>query len=246
MSKIVTIIPIVSGNGGKYITTNLGHYFKELNPNSKVAIVDFDVRNPYLAESLNNDEIHGIDNLIDKIDGNLLNEKLFAENMVVLKNGVHLFKGTKLVNQYKIFNKKHATTIIEFLRKMYDISFISTVAETDNALSIYAIHEADEILLVGRNNYSNLKAIDRVLKIINNYKKTDIVRIIYNMYTTNSKASLTEIVKNNNITGIGFVEYEEDTIDNQNLINTGLKIFKSKNKFDDNFKEIVKNHFIKG
>ena len=67
-AKVITVYPIVTGNGAKFITTNLANTLKEEYPDKKIALVDFDLKHPYLAHTLSEfDEVHGIDNLIEKI-----------------------------------------------------------------------------------------------------------------------------------------------------------------------------------
>ena len=124
--KLFVCMPVMVGNGSKYIATNLAHYTKKLYPDKKVALVDFDFINPYLAEKLSlHDNIHGIDNLTDKIDGNFLDNHLFTENMVKLKNGVELLKGTKLTHNLDLIKKHHIEKILELLRSLYDFVFIA-------------------------------------------------------------------------------------------------------------------------
>ena len=139
--KMFVCMPIVIGNGSKYIATNLSHYTKILYPTKKVALVDFDFKNPYLAERLSlHDTIHSIDNLIDKIDGNFLNETLFFENMIKLKNGVDLLKGTKITHNVKLIQKNHIEKIISILKNNYDYVFM-TVSNEVLAGTVYGLFE---------------------------------------------------------------------------------------------------------
>lgn len=239
MGKLSVILPIVPGNGGKYLTTSLANAYISTK-GGKVAIADFDVKNPYLAHALIEDRVHGVDNLIDKIDSNLLDETLFTENMVKLKNGVELLKGTKLIGRHKIFNKKHAETILKFLRNSYTQTFVSITPDTDNAFTVCAIFEADEIVLVSRNNISTIHSFDRVINIVNNYKKTEEpIKLIHNMYLQGSKNDVSQLITRYGISVLGAIEYDEATIDNINILGSGLKIFKNKNKNEEQLKTII-------
>lgn len=238
--KTIILLPIVSGNGSKYLTTALANSYKELNKNKKVAIVDFDVKNPYLASSLTNDNIHGIDTLINKIDGDILTKNLFMENMIHLKNNVDLLQGTKLFNSYEVFKKNHIEEILSMLNDCYDIVFISLSSEFDNYLSACSLVKADDIFMVARNNQSTAKAFERTTKIVKNYSNGNIKTII-NMYTNSNKIDISQISKKFNINIAGIVEYDENTIDNVNIGESLLGFFKTKNKNDENFKKILTN-----
>jgi MinD-like ATPase involved in chromosome partitioning or flagellar assembly len=242
-ARITTIYPVITGNGAKFIATNLAYYFKLENPEKRVALVDFNLKHPYLAHALTtHDEVHGIDNLIDKIDGNLLTDELFIENMVVMRNNVEVLKGTKLIGKHKVFSEKHIKTIIKHLRNIYDEVFIAVAPEVDNAGTVYGLHEADTVVMVVKNNIANVKSTPRALEIINHYKKSSQpVKLVYNMYTSTS-SDLSQFIKENNIEVIGLVEFDENAIDNMDLNrNQGMKIFKSKSKNQDVFVNMVKS-----
>lgn len=242
-AKIITVYPIVSGNGAKFIATNVAHYLKEENPASKVALVDFNLKQPFLAHALTtHDEIHGIDNLIDKIDSNLLTNDLFAENMVQMKDRVEVLKGTKMIGKHKVFTEHHMQAMIEYLRRLYDVVVIAVSPEVDNAGTVMALHETDEVVMVARNNIANEKNASRALSIINHYKKSSQpIKMVYNMYTSGTSV-LADFVKTNNIQVIGLVEFDEEAIDNRNLNGAQtIKFFKQKSKNQEVFENIVKS-----
>lgn len=241
--KTIVLLPIVSGNGSKYLTTALANSYKELNKSKRVAIVDFDVKNPYLANALTNDEVHGIDTLIDKIDGDILSENLFMENMIKLKNDVDLLKGTKFFNSYEVFEKKHAEKILSMLDSIYDVVFISLSSDFDNYLSACALVKADSVLMVARDNQSSLKSFERMAEIVRNYSNGDLKTVI-NMYTGNSKVDISQTSKKVGIEIAGTVEYDENTIDNVNIGGTIVGgLFRNKKKNEDNLKEILTKLF---
>lgn len=242
-ARIITVYPIVSGNGAKFIATNIAHYLKGAHQTKKVALVDFNLKQPYLAHALTtHDDIHGIDNLIDKIDGNLLTDELFVENMVMMKNNVEVLKGTKLIGKHKVYTEKHMKTIIEHLRNIYDYAIIAVAPEVDTAGTVYGIHEANNIIMVGRNNVANKKTAFHALDMIKQYAKSpEPISMVYNMHTFNS-SDLSVFAKDSGIEVMGLVEYDENAIDNQDLNgNQGVKFFKSKSKNQDAFTNIVKS-----
>lgn len=242
-AKMIAIYPIVAGNGAKFIGTNIAHSLKVANPTKKVALVDFNLKQPFLAHALStHDEIHGIDNLIDKIDGKHLTNELFIENMVMLKNNVEVLKGTKMFGKHKVFTEKHMKSIIEHLRNIYDYVIMVVSPEADNAGTVYGLHEADSVIMVGRNNVANAKLASRGLAIVNQYKRTtEPVQLIYNLHTSNS-THLSEFVKDSNLNVLGLIEYDESAIDNLDLNGgQGVKFFKSKSKNQDAFANMAKN-----
>lgn len=242
-ARMITVYPIVSGNGAKFVGTNIAHYIKGVNPTKKVALVDFDMKQPYLAHALStHDNIHGIDNLIDKIDGNLLTNELFIENMVMLKNNVEVLKGTKLIGKHKVFTEKHMKAVIGHLKDIYDYIIVAVSPEVDNAGTVFGLHEADNIIMVARNNVANAKSAYRALEIINQYNKTnEPIKMVYNMYAS-GLSDLTNFVKENNLEVTGLIEYDDSAIDNLDLnANQSVKFFKSKSKNQEVFTNLVKS-----
>ena len=241
--KLFVCMPVMVGNGSKYIATNLAHYTKKLYPDKKVALVDFDFINPYLAEKLSlHDNIHGIDNLTDKIDGNFLDNHLFTENMVKLKNGVELLKGTKLTHNLDLIKKHHIEKILELLRSLYDFVFIA-VSNKVTSGTVYGLFEADEIVLVAKNNYSNYREINKTLKLISNYKNDKSnIHLVVNQYTEISEVNFSEFVKDNIIKEIELVPYNEATFDNSNIEKNIIQSmsFFNKKKDSDRLEDLTK------
>jgi MinD-like ATPase involved in chromosome partitioning or flagellar assembly len=242
-AKLITVYPMVSGNGAKFVGTNIAHFLKVAHPTKKIALVDFNMKQPYLAHALTtHDEIHGIDNLIDKIDGNHLTDELFIENMVMLKNNVEVLKGTKMIGKHKVFTEKHMKAFVEHLKSIYDYVIAVVSTDVDNAGTVYGIHEADTVIMVGRNNVANAKSAYRALGVVSQYKKSsEPIKMVYNMHTSGS-SDLAEFVKDTELEVIGLVEYDDGAIDNLDLNgNQGVKFFKAKSKNQDAFTNMVKN-----
>lgn len=241
-TKIVTIVPIVSGNGAKFVATNLAYYTKLAQAKKKIALLDFNLKQPFLAQLLTvQDEIHGLDNLIDKIDGNMLNESLFLENMVKTKQDIDVLKGTKMLGKHKLFQPTHFQAILDLAKEIYDLILIAVSPDSDNAGTVIGIHEADKIILTARNNSANVTMAPYTVAMVNQYKQTqESLKIIYNMQSTYS-ADLTEFVKQNGIEVLGALEFDENSVDNINLSGQGGRLFRQKNKNHDTFSTIAKN-----
>lgn len=220
MARIITFYPVVQGVGCKYTATGFAFMITQMNPKARVALVDFDFKNPYLAENLSNqDKVHGIDNLISKIDGNFLTNELFKENMIKIPGIFDLLKGTELVGRDHLITKKHIDKIIEFLQMNYDYIIIAVSPNPDNAGTVYGLYNADDIVMVTRINhacYLNLsKATDIVMQYARGPKR---INLIYNMYTENYHIQFSQAIIDNNLVVIGALPYDESTIDNHNIV----------------------------
>lgn len=223
-TKVITFYPVTQGVGCKYTATGFAFILTQLYPKAKVALVDFDFKNPYLAANLaSHDNVHGIDNLISKIDGNFLTEALFKENMIKLPELFDLLKGTELIGRDHLITKRHIDKIMEMLRSHYDYVVIAVAPSADNAGTVYGLYEADEVVMVTRINHACFSNIGKATNIVNSYKKTPKrIKLVYNMYSDNFHIDFTKITTDNNLEVIAGLPYDEGTIDNHN-ISTGLQ-----------------------
>lgn len=240
--KIFVCLPVVVGNGSKYIATNLAHYTKLMYPSKSVALIDFDFRHPHLAERLSlQDTTHGIDNLTDKIDGKFLSPELFFENMIILKSGVHLLKGTKITHNVSLIKKHHVEEIMKILKENYDYVFISTTNEA-LAGTVYGLFEATDVVLVTRNNYSNFKEFEKALTLANHYRSsTSNLHLIINQYAESSDVVFNELFGESSFKNIELVPYNEETFDHNDLDKNKIvsKMFKGKNQSQEIFQGIL-------
>jgi len=240
ISKIITFYPVVQGVGCKYTATGFAFILAQMNPKAKVALVDFDFKNPYLAANLaTHDTVHGIDNLISKIDGNFLTDELFRENMIRLPDVFDLLKGTELVGRDHLITKRHIDKIIEMLRSNYDYIIIAVSPMNDNAGTVYGLYEADEVVMVTKINQACFSNISKATTIINSYKKSPKrIKLVYNMYTDNFHIDFTQTTIANNLEVIAGLPYDEATIDNHNISTGGLG--KITNKISVKYNEMLK------
>lgn len=243
--KIIVCYPVVTGNGAKFTATNLAMAYKKKFTNAKIALVDFDFKNPYLALSMtDNDKVHGIDNLIDKIDAESLTKELFKENMVTV-NDVDILKGTKLIGRDHLITKKHIMTIIDFLKELYDYILIAVSPDVDNSGTVYAISEANEILLIIKNNLNNYMKLSQAVNIVETYKSMrEDAKVIYNMYLPNNRVSFNQLFDEYYLKVVGIVHIIPEAIDNNNFaglagLNSKLPLGKGKQDVLDNYEDIV-------
>lgn len=240
--KIVVTYPVAQGVGGKFVTTNVASVYKERYPEKKVALVDFDFKAPYLAGYLtDNDKIHGIDNLIEKIDGGFLDEELFMENMVKMDNGIELLKGTKLRNNHYFIEPKHIQEIIQHLRNSYDAVFVAISSVHDNAGTTTALFEADELLMVSRNDFTCFTLAENALEIVNHYKKEDVpLKWVYNQFNDASNMDFNTFIGENGLQVVGIIPFNKESIDNRDLKGKAFNLIKRKRQATP-FDEVVDN-----
>ena len=246
VGKIFAITSVVQGNGAKYVTTNLAFEFQKKYKDSKVLLVDFDFENPYLAyEYTKNDKVHGIDNIINSISGEGLSLEIFKENIVNTSINLDVLKGTKFLDRHKNFTKEVIETILELAKSIYDYIFVVINNNAKNAGTVYSLMNADELILITKNNYSNMEKINKVIKTLSiYYKKQKEILMIYNMKNHNAKAEVNSNLTDSNVKIIGVLDYDEKTIDNVNLAQRMGKLFTPKcvnNKIYLKIIDILKN-----
>lgn len=242
-SKLTVVFPVTQGVGGKYIATNVANVYKERFPDKKVALVDFDFKAPYLAGYLtDNDKVHGVDNLIEKIDGGFLDDELFSENMVTLDSGIEVLKGTRLRNNHYFIEQKHIQEIIRMLRNSYDAIFISVSSLADNAGTTVSLFEADELLIVSRNDFTCYSLAESALETVKHYKKEDVeLKWVYNQHFEGSNLDFSAIISEQSMKVVGVVPFNKESIDNRDLKGKAFGGILKRKKQETPFDEIVDN-----
>lgn len=239
-AKVIVFYPVTQGVGGKYVATNVAHTLKEQQPEKKIALVDFDFRAPFLAGYLtDNDKVHGVDNLIEKIDGGFLDEELFKENMVEL-NGIHVLKGTKLGKNHYFIGQEHIDEILHQLKSLYDVVLISVSSDSDNAATTSALFDADEVVVVSRNDFTCYSGFEGAMDIVNFYKKEEAtLSFVYNQFHEASNLDFNPFVKDYGLKVVGVVPFKADTIDNRDLKGKVFGGLMKRKKQESPFDEIV-------
>ncbi|MDF2880109.1 MAG: hypothetical protein K0R54_666 [Clostridiaceae bacterium] len=239
--KVFVISSVVSGNGAKYLATNLAFERQvKVKDKKKVLLIDFDFENPTLAyQYVKNDSVHGIDNLI--INGDAVNEDLFMENIIKTTIKVDVLKGTKFSDNIKVFTKEQIEKIIQISKDTYDFIYIVVSGKSNNAGTVYSLLNADKVTIVAQNNYSNMQKIERMTKMINSYyKKDEELLLVYNFNNINSLADVGSKLTKTQVAGI--LAYDDKSIDNID-IEKKLSKFASKG---NNFKEFQKINSLLG
>lgn len=234
---LTTVYPVVNGNGANYIAMNLAYAAREIHEHAKIAVVDFDFSNPYLGIGMHDDIIHGIDNLIDKINGDFLDAELFEENMITLKDDIKLLRGTQMGRFYNMVRQEHLEAIIVLLKQRYDYVFIAANAEATDGGTAMALFHANNILLLGRYNYKNYFMASKAVKNLEALSGSAQIGVVYNMFNGQNSIDFGENFSEWTVHGT--IPYLPDTIDNGNLSGRGLQIVKRSKR--DETKETYQN-----
>lgn len=241
--KIIVCMPVVIGNGSKYTAMNLAHYYKVKNPEARVALIDLDFHYPTMfGNETSFDQVHNIDNLLDKIDGRQLNTKLFHENMIQLQNQVDFLKGTTLGANHVAIQRHHIEEIFSYLRDEYDRVFVSIANVDDNAGTVYGLKFADDVVLVAVNNYTNYTKIDQALELVRRYFHKHLhQKLIFNRYNDKSTTEFGHWLNENKVQALGSILYDPRTTDGADLTGSFLSRLTSKkaNKLPINYETIL-------
>lgn len=235
--KIITIFPVAGGNGASYTAVNLAYALREKDPYKKIAIADFDFAHPFLGAGLTADTVHGIDNLVDKLNGDFLDNELFMENMIKLRENIDLLRGTQL-GRFNLVKQDHLKKISEFLKEEYDVVIIVTNhAVTDGGTAV-GLYVADHTLVIGRYNAANALLAQKTVDAVRTYGGKGDVGVLYNFYQNQNGIDFSEVFEDWPI--FGTLPYLPDTVDNQHLISKGLSPMKKrKNATQDVYEQII-------
>jgi MinD-like ATPase involved in chromosome partitioning or flagellar assembly len=248
MSKVLVFYPIISNNGAKFTATNFAFAYSKKYKNKKIALVDFDFKNPGTGRVfLKGNKGIGIDNIIEKINSAYFDEKIFIGNMFSINKNIDILYGTDNYLDYKNITEEQVETILSELKKHYDYVLINVNSDSDNAGTVYSLLNSDEIIMVVRNNYANLIKLDYSLKLIVQYKNNEKpLRIIYNFYNENSTCNgeIGKIIGDRNTSILGYYDYDGAGVDNIDFTKT-IKLGSKKN-FSRTLKMIKKLESRKG
>ena len=226
-STLIACISPVEGSGCKYASATIASALRAKYPKAKIALVDFDLANPYLlAEQTMNDRVHGIDNLLDKISAEVLTQDLFKENMIKIGSEFDFLKGTKRIGRENYFTKKHILKTIELLRQTYEYIVVAIPPRENNSATIFTLNSADHIVMVVRPNVANLMNINDTISACKKLRHSTAVdvNVLYNMRASqNDIEPFSKSINENDVRPIGYMSFDPNTVDNQNIGGSFLK-----------------------
>lgn len=217
---ITTIISNVTGNGAKFVATNLAYLYKNKNPNKKTLLVDFDEFNPTLAMALYEKSINNSFNIImqDLYNG-IIEKDTLSKNVFASKNGLDILIGKQIheINLTNEIKPKIFQLFFETMKDLYDEIFIVCTKNTNSNLNICTLNNSDNIVIVTKDNYSNSINIENTVNIINSYSNAKIFYI--NNYFKTPK-NTDSILANLNL--LGNISFKKNQIDNKNLLKKNI------------------------
>lgn len=223
---ITTVYPLAGGNGANYLAMNLAYKLREKEKIAKIAVFDFDLDNPTLGEGMHEDSVHGLDKLVDKVNGSLLNRENLLENMVTLKKEIDLLRGSELSHRFPFVKKNHLEEVLNVAKEVYDYIVISTGDKPDNVGVPVSLHHADNLLLVGRYTQKNQWRIKDAVKTVGNYASPQKAGVVYNFFNGTNDINLGEHLGELDV--LGSIPYTPGTEDTLHLVK-GFSLKRSKN-----------------
>lgn len=241
-AKLITVFPIIAGSGAKYHAMQLAYTYKERNMNEKVAILDFNTKDPFLATILvdgKNNKNRNIDTLAEDIENQ---EENLIKHFIEVAQELYVLEGTKTW-LYEHLSEEVLNQILQFAKQEFDIVFISVSSSLTSLATMLSIYVADILLIIGKQSKStqdalmvNLEAAYHYL----NYERKPNIYFIYNFYNEKDDFHFGELLQTFDLEALAFVAYDEGTVDGKNLVRTKSFFSKPKNKNKASFIEIVK------
>src|SRR5690606_23916112 len=126
---------------------------KKRKKDSKILLIDLDFNNPTLGYFYTKDFTYSIDNLVP-IKNDI--RKVTINNNIIKTNlGFDILKGSSIKSSEYISSDLVAI-ILNLAKEMYDYIFVVTQSNLKNPNTAIILLNANEVILVLRNNYSNL------------------------------------------------------------------------------------------
>lgn len=168
-NKVISLWSPVAGTGVTFTAINLA---RELSSkNSKVALLDFDLKTPSLAIYLQiEDMMHCLDNVLPFFAGDNNNPAVLESNMHKIEN-FYVLTGTNLPEQAHYMAVETLSKIVDMVREIFDYVVIDTYSIIDNAGTYVALQKADVVLFLVDKNVMMVKHYNQVRNIIENLQK---------------------------------------------------------------------------
>ena len=238
--KIYHVMSLIPQNGAKYVTVNLGFFTKKRKKDSEVLLIDLDFDNPTLGYFYTKDSVYSIDNLVPV--KNDLKKNTFKNNITKTSLGFDILKGSS-VKSNNYISSNLVATVLNLAKEIYDYVFVVTQSDLKNSNVAITLLNADEVILVLKNNYSNLVKSTGFLQEIQPFiRKESHLNMILNYKDYRNEVNISEIIKESNnemnINYLGVLDYDAKSTDNLNLKEKNF--FKRASVNDRVFKHICK------
>lgn len=225
-NEIIAVMPVVTGNGAKYVTTRLA---KEIAKNyddeeQKVLLIDFDFENPYLAEELIDEEnVTTIDDLFPLLTDDLKSNMALIEEykMETMIESVDLLKGTQFAGLTKHLSPMQIRLTLEAAKAMYQHVVVVIAPSAGNVATIHTLIQCDKLVLIARQNRTNRGKLPSTIKMLRQYYTSDeFIRLIYNYDTAVNDVDMNEMIESSflPIRVVTALVFDEKSVDDKDLI----------------------------
>lgn len=181
--QILSVFSNKGGVGKTFVATNLAVTLAQF-PNTKVALVDFDLEYGNCAIALNLIPHYSISDIINDIRH--LDKELLESYLIPHKSGVKLLASSSNSQLLDYINTEHISLILKILQNSFDYIIIDMPSRLNDKLD-YVFQESDLILLITGQEVttiSNIKACLMALSLAN-YPKSKIKLLLNKLDSKN-------------------------------------------------------------
>ncbi|MBG9693066.1 hypothetical protein ABD91_20115 [Lysinibacillus sphaericus] len=244
--KVLAVMSVIPGNGAKFAATNLAKLFAEdVEDDEKVLLIDFDFDYPYLGGGIidGDDSERTVDDIFPLLTEVLEENVRILKDLVVETNisNVDLIKGTKYAGLTKFIQPEQIQWTIEAAREIYEKVIIVISPSASNVGTLYTLMKAEQIVLVARQNHSNVEHMYDVMRIIRQYSSlSESVKIVYNYDSSVLDIDFSEVFERSfvPVEVVGALSFDVTAVDNKDLIEQKRGFFQSKSVNQRNFNEV--------
>ncbi|MEK3956013.1 MULTISPECIES: hypothetical protein [unclassified Psychrobacillus] len=235
--KVYAVASAVPGGGAKYTALHLACESKKASKKGygDVLLIDFDFDYPYLAEAfVKEDEDHGFDGLFSMIPPlEPLAREVLMSQVTETQIGIDVLRGTNQPGITGHVDSVHIEKIIECAKENYDTVILAIRTLPTCPAMVQTLIMCDRAVLVTEDNFTNAKTVSRALRRISQYYASEEpIGIVYNRYQATTKGGVSESIGKSDVPveALGFIVYDEKTVDHLDMLDNSKWKKKSKNK----------------
>lgn len=169
--KIIGVTSSVPKEGKSYTAINLAYAFA--NDDKKVLLIDGDMRNPSLYDTLDLVKAPGLSNLLVDHEVKVLHKEVLHENLDAIMSG------DIPPNPGEMLGSKNAKDVFKHYEALYDIIIVDLPPINVVSDAITVSKYLDGVVMVVRHNYSRKKDVNSALGQLN-FVHAKVLGIVYN------------------------------------------------------------------
>lgn len=217
---ITVVVSNVSGNGAKFVGTNLAVSLTRKKKEKKVLLVDFDLNSPTLGHGFyeNNKKTNNFNIIMHQLYQRNIDKNNIIQNIIQTKFGLDLLEGFKLteIDITDDISQDMYLIFFNILKEIYDEIIIVSNINIYSQLSVITMQNADKIVLIGRNNRTNMEVVSITDEVLNTY--TNAKRYLLNNMYEREKVQLKDLPLLKDYVFLGNITYSKSKIDNKDLV----------------------------